>query len=76
MMMRNIQYCLELLTMLDLKIKLKKKTNSVKFTCIDTTRNKYKFKVINVHKHYTMQIYGGMEIKLHTFLMSALDGSE
>jgi hypothetical protein len=29
-----------------------------------------------VHKHYTMQIYGGMEIKLHTFLMSALDGSE
>jgi hypothetical protein len=27
-------------------------------------------------KHYTMETYWGLEVKLHTFLSSALDGGE
>lgn len=34
-----------------------------------------KDKVIAVPKHHSKKIYGGVEVKLHAFLISALDGN-
>jgi hypothetical protein len=37
---------------------------------------KLKGKVIPVLKHHAMNIFGGMEMKLHTFLMLVRGGGE
>jgi hypothetical protein len=41
-----------------------------------TTQKDHIVKLVPVHMHHFIMVYGGVDVKLHEFLASTLDGRE